>query len=232
VFLCFFSSLSLRFVAMELASKLLLLLLLSCGTAWEIGAHEEGGGGGGAAAAAAATTAAAEAGGGGGGGRGIVVEDEDVVVMYDSAVFNGSLGLVGEERGSSSAVRRRRRSKEEYLRLFVEETQWYNDLVLGLWMPSRWRDKMPHTLQTFLRNYVAGLVVYFMSGALWCWYVYKLKGHHFFPNGKACFLAFSDRFFFFFFGGDLNSSAYKAFLKKKRGAGGGAGVGWIVLMLG
>ncbi|CAM6056060.1 unnamed protein product [Sphagnum tenellum] len=162
---------------MELASKLLLLLLLSCGTAWEIGALEEGRGG----AAAAAATTAAEAGGGGGGG--IVVEDEDVVVMYDSAVFNGSLGLVGEERVSLSAVRRRRRSKEEYLRLFVEETQWYNDLVLGLWMPSRWRDKMPHTLQTFLRNYVAGLVVYFMSGALWCWYVYKLKGHHFFPNG-------------------------------------------------
>ncbi len=186
----FFSSLSLRFVAMGFASNLLLLLLLSCGTAWEIGAHEEGGGGGGAATAA-------EAGGGGGGGGGVVVEDEDVVVMYDSAVFNGSLGLVGEERGSSSAVRRRRRSKEEYLRLFVEETQWNNDLVLGLWMPSRWRDKMPHTLQTFLRNYVAGLVVYFMSGALWCWYVYKLKGHYFFPNGKLVSLLFQIDFVFF-----------------------------------
>jgi hypothetical protein len=178
---------------MGLASNLLLLLLLCCGTAWEIGAHEEEGGGGGTATAAA--TAAAEAGGGGGGG-GVVLEDEDVVVMYDSVVFNGSLGLVEEERVSSSAVRRR--SKEEYLRLFVEETQWYNDLVLGLWMPSRWRDKMPHTLQTFFRNYVAGLVVYFMSGGLWCWYVYKLKGHFFFPNGKVAFLLFQiDRFGFF-----------------------------------
>jgi hypothetical protein len=187
---------------MGLASKLLLLLLLSCGTAWEIGAHEEGGGGGGG-------TAAAEA------GRGLV-EDEDLVVTYDSVVFNGSLGLVGEEKVSSSAVNRRRRrsrSKEEYLRLFVDETQWYNDLVLGLWMPSRWRDKMPHTLQTFLRNYVAGLLVYFISGGLWCWYVYKLKGHFFFPNGKLV----SSLLFqidLVFFGGDLNSSAYKVFLKK------------------
>jgi hypothetical protein len=214
-------SVSLRFVAMGLASKLLLLLLLSCGTAWEIVAHEEGGEGG-TAATTATAIAAAEAGGG-------VVEDEDVVGMYDSVVFNGSLGLVGEERVSASAVRRRRssRNKEEYLRLFVEETQWYNDLVLGVWMPSRWRDKMPHTLQTFLRNYVAGLVVYFMSGGLWCWYVYKLKGHFFFPNGKLVSLLF--RMDLVFLRGDLNSSAYKVFLKKR---GGGAGVGWIVLMLG
>ncbi len=216
----FFCSLSLRFVAMGLASKLLLLLLLSCGAAWEIWAHEEGGGGG-AAAATTAAAAAAEAGGG------VVVEDEDVGLMYDSAVFNGSLGLVEEERGSSSAVRRRRRSKEEYLRLFVEETQWYNDLVLGLWMPSRWRDKMPHTLQTLLRNYVAGLVVYFMSGGLWCWYVYKLKGHFFFPNGELASLLFSDRFGFFWRRSELE--CLQGVFKKKAG---GRWVGWIVLMLG
>ncbi len=187
---------------MGLTNKLLLLLLVSCGTAWEIGAHEEGGG----AAAAAAEV-----------GRG-VVEDEDVVLMYDSVVFNGSLDLVGEERVSSSALRRRR-SKEEYLRLFVEETQWYNDLVLGLWMPSRWRDKMPHTLQTLLRNYVAGLVVYFMSGGLWCWYVYKLKGHFFFPNGKLVSLLFQIDLVFFWRRSELECR--QGVLKKEGGGGGG-----------
>ncbi|KAG0582992.1 hypothetical protein M758_3G103300 [Ceratodon purpureus] len=71
----------------------------------------------------------------------------------------------------------------EYLQLFVEETRWYNDIVLGWWLPRSVRDAIPHTLQTWLRNYLAGLLLYFSSGGLWCLYIYSWKGEHFFPAG-------------------------------------------------
>jgi lathosterol oxidase len=38
-------------------------------------------------------------------------------------------------------------------------------------------------LQTWLRNYVAGIIVYFVSGGLWSLYVYSWKGDVFFPAG-------------------------------------------------
>jgi lathosterol oxidase len=71
----------------------------------------------------------------------------------------------------------------EYLQLFLEETKWYNDLVLGFWLPDSVRNAIPHNLQTWLRNYVAGCLLYFLSGGLWSLYVYTWKGDVFFPTG-------------------------------------------------
>ncbi|EFJ12106.1 hypothetical protein SELMODRAFT_182646 [Selaginella moellendorffii] len=67
------------------------------------------------------------------------------------------------------------------LRLFLEETAWYNHLVLR---PLALHfDSMPHALRTWLRNYIAGLIVYFLSGGLWCLYIYWWKPRIYFPNG-------------------------------------------------
>eukprot|EP00850_Spirogloea_muscicola_P015264 SM000115S23943 [mRNA] locus=s115:306069:307632:- [translate_table: standard] len=38
--------------------------------------------------------------------------------------------------------------------------------------------------QTWLRNYLAGLLVYFLTGGLWCLYIYRLRGAHFFAAGS------------------------------------------------
>lgn len=70
-----------------------------------------------------------------------------------------------------------------YLQRFVEETSWYNDIVLGPFIPPDVRAKIPHTAQTWLRNYSAGLLIYFITGGLWCLYIYYWKRHVYFPNG-------------------------------------------------
>lgn len=66
---------------------------------------------------------------------------------------------------------------------FVEETSWYNDLVLGPLVPHHLRSKIPHIAQTWLRNYIAGLLLYFCSGGFWCLYIYHWKKHVYFPEG-------------------------------------------------
>lgn len=71
----------------------------------------------------------------------------------------------------------------EYLALFAEETQWYNDLVLSPLLRAKWREALPHLLETWLRNYIAGIFVYFATGGFWCFYVYYLKREKFFPTG-------------------------------------------------
>ena len=85
--------------------------------------------------------------------------------------------------GAGAVAGRAVKGSAEYLELFVEETSWYNDLVLGLWLPTSVRMHMPHILETWLRNYVAGIIVYFASGGLWCLYIYKWKKDFFFPAG-------------------------------------------------
>jgi lathosterol oxidase len=67
----------------------------------------------------------------------------------------------------------------------VEETSWYNDIVLGPLLPDALRSTIPHTAQTWLRNYIAGLLLYFASGGLWCLFIYHLKRDVFFPEGRA-----------------------------------------------
>ncbi|KAK4838564.1 hypothetical protein QYF36_014741 [Acer negundo] len=64
---------------------------------------------------------------------------------------------------------------DEYLRLFVEETALYNRIVLGNLLPFGLWVQLPHYLQTWLRNYIAGTFIYLASGFLWCLYIYYLK---------------------------------------------------------
>ncbi|KAJ8761795.1 hypothetical protein K2173_004609 [Erythroxylum novogranatense] len=62
-----------------------------------------------------------------------------------------------------------------YLQKFVDETTLYNDIVLGHLLPSHWRGPLPHYFQTWLRNYLAATLIYFVSGFLWCFYIYYWK---------------------------------------------------------
>lgn len=69
------------------------------------------------------------------------------------------------------------------LAYFVEQTSWYNDLVLAPFLSQRSRSQVPHIVQTWLRNYIAGNILYFSTGAIWCWYIYYMKKHVYFPEG-------------------------------------------------
>ncbi|KAH0881693.1 hypothetical protein HID58_069087 [Brassica napus] len=70
----------------------------------------------------------------------------------------------------------------EYLMQFVEETSFYNRIVLSHLLPSNLWDPLPHFLQTWLRNYLAGTLLYFISGFLWCFYIYYLKLNVYLPR--------------------------------------------------
>ncbi|KAL6351035.1 hypothetical protein AAG906_031621 [Vitis piasezkii] len=64
---------------------------------------------------------------------------------------------------------------EEYLQLFKNETDFYNQILLGSLLPENiWRS-LPHVCRTWLRNYVAGVLIYSITGFLWCFYIYHLK---------------------------------------------------------
>lgn len=68
------------------------------------------------------------------------------------------------------------------LRLFVDETSLYNRIVLGNLLPGGVWDPLPHFLQTWLRNYIAGCLLYLVSGSLWCFYIYHLYRNVFIPK--------------------------------------------------
>ncbi|XP_052195756.1 delta(7)-sterol-C5(6)-desaturase-like [Diospyros lotus] len=70
----------------------------------------------------------------------------------------------------------------EYSALFVEETTFYNRMVLGAFLPSRTWDPLPHFFQTWIRNYIGGILVYFLSGFFWSFYIYYLKRNVFVPK--------------------------------------------------
>lgn len=76
---------------------------------------------------------------------------------------------------------------DDYLQLFVDETTLYNRIVLANLLPSKWWDPLPHVLQTWLRNYIAGTLLYLVSGLLWCFYVYYLKRNVYVPKGNVHF---------------------------------------------
>ncbi|CAL5367309.1 unnamed protein product [Camellia sinensis] len=65
---------------------------------------------------------------------------------------------------------------EDYGRrlLFVEETSLYNRAVLGAFLPSNVWEPVPHFFQTWLRNYIGVILMYFVSGFLWCFCIYYL----------------------------------------------------------
>ena len=76
---------------------------------------------------------------------------------------------------------------DDYLQLFVDETTLYNRIVLANLLPFKWWDPLPHVLQTWLRNYIAGTLLYLVSGLLWCFYVYYLKRNVYVPKGNVHF---------------------------------------------
>ncbi|ESQ49856.1 hypothetical protein EUTSA_v10021274mg [Eutrema salsugineum] len=69
-----------------------------------------------------------------------------------------------------------------YLMQFVDETSFYNRIVLSHLLPSNLWDPLPHFFQTWLRNYLAGTLLYFISGFLWCFYIYYLKLNVYLPK--------------------------------------------------
>lgn len=78
---------------------------------------------------------------------------------------------------------------EQYLGLFVQETTFYNHIVLGIVLPSRLWEPLPHFLQTWLRNYIGGTLLYVVSGFLWCLYIYYLKHSVYVPKGKIFYFS-------------------------------------------
>ena len=76
---------------------------------------------------------------------------------------------------------------DKYLQEFLVETSMFNSIVLGHLLPSNWWVTLPHFLQTWLRNYIAGTLLYFISGFLWCFYIYYLKRNVYVPKGRTHF---------------------------------------------
>lgn len=72
---------------------------------------------------------------------------------------------------------------EEYLQLFVKETSFYNQIVLGSLLPQSLWNPLPHVLQTWLRNYIGGVLLYLLSGGLWALYIYYWKRNLYLPKG-------------------------------------------------
>ncbi|KAF4363278.1 hypothetical protein F8388_001819 [Cannabis sativa] len=71
---------------------------------------------------------------------------------------------------------------EQYLQLFVEESNFYNHIVLGTLLPARVWEPLPHFFQSWLRNYIGGVLLYLLSGFLWCFYIYYLKRNVYLPR--------------------------------------------------
>ncbi|KAH0944253.1 hypothetical protein HID58_003890, partial [Brassica napus] len=76
-------------------------------------------------------------------------------------------------------------SNHEFLARFVEETTFYNRMVLSHLLPANLWEPLPHFLQTWLRNYLAGNLLYFISGFLWCFYIYYLKLNVYVPQDSV-----------------------------------------------
>ncbi|XP_022759274.1 putative Delta(7)-sterol-C5(6)-desaturase 2 [Durio zibethinus] len=71
---------------------------------------------------------------------------------------------------------------EEYLQQFLVETTLYNSIVLENLLPTKLWDPLPHFLQSWLRDYIAGTLLYFISSFLCCFYIYYLKRNVYVPN--------------------------------------------------
>ncbi|CAI0450969.1 unnamed protein product [Linum tenue] len=72
----------------------------------------------------------------------------------------------------------------DYLQQFVEDTSMFNSIVLSNLLPATWWAPLPHFLQTWLRNYIAGTILYFLSGFLWSFYIYHLYRNVYIPKGR------------------------------------------------
>ncbi|KAJ7975755.1 delta(7)-sterol-C5(6)-desaturase-like [Quillaja saponaria] len=70
----------------------------------------------------------------------------------------------------------------EYLQLFVDETNFYNSILLSTLLPERLWVPLPHVLQSWLRNTIGGSIVYLLSGFFWCFYIYYWKRNVYVPK--------------------------------------------------
>ncbi|RHN50479.1 putative delta(7)-sterol 5(6)-desaturase [Medicago truncatula] len=71
----------------------------------------------------------------------------------------------------------------DYHRFFVEDTNMYNHVVLGTLLPQYLWVLLPRFFQTWLRNYVGAVLLYFISGFLWSFYIYHWKQNVYVPKG-------------------------------------------------
>lgn len=71
---------------------------------------------------------------------------------------------------------------DEYLQLFKEETNSYNEKFLGNLLPQKLWEPLPHILRTWLRGFISANLIYFIVGSLWCFYIYYLKRNLYFPQ--------------------------------------------------
>lgn len=102
-------------------------------------------------------------------------EDPTANVSYSSSVGSYADGEL---------ERRPVKGGAEYNQLFVQHTEWLNAIVLNPLMSPSSRAGLPHFLVSWLRNYIAGIVVYFLSGGLWCLWVYRWKKEQYYPKGS------------------------------------------------
>lgn len=70
----------------------------------------------------------------------------------------------------------------ERVQLMLEENQWKNSLFTWI-LPTGLVQVMPHWVQTWYRNWIAVQLVYFIVGALWCYYTYFCFGDVLFAPG-------------------------------------------------
>lgn len=85
----------------------------------------------------------------------------------------------------------------DYGSLFREDTDFYNCIVLGTLLPQSVWTPLSHFFQTWLRNYLGGVLLYLLSGFMWCFYIYYWKRNVYLPKGFSFFLLFSPLFLFF-----------------------------------
>ncbi|CAK8533206.1 unnamed protein product [Lathyrus sativus] len=70
----------------------------------------------------------------------------------------------------------------DYRQFFIEDTDFYNRIVLGFFLPNNFWVPLPRFCQTWLRNYIGGVLLYFISGFLWCFVIYVWKRNVFLPK--------------------------------------------------
>ena len=67
-----------------------------------------------------------------------------------------------------------------------EENAWKNSLLMRF-LPDQW-GTLPHTVQSWLRNWAMCAVLYFVLNGVWSYYTYYVFGDKFFHNKKTCTL--------------------------------------------
>jgi lathosterol oxidase len=108
-------------------------------------------------------------GGGGGGGDGSVAPSP--AALRAKAWFNY---LLDADCGADAASR----PEAAY---FLAADAWKNSLLLPRWL----RSALPHVLASWLRNMLAGWVLYFGVGGAWAAVIYWLRAEACFPRGAA-----------------------------------------------